>query len=214
MGTETATILVVDLVGSTELRAALGEDAAEELRRRFDRLVADVVAEQGGTLIKGLGDGALASFAGAAAAVSAGVSLQQGVDVLARKERQALAVRVGLSAGDVTVEDGDTFGVPVVEASRLCGAAAAGQILAADIVRVLARGRGGHELTPVGALDLKGLPDPVEAVAVGWAPLEASSDLRARSPYVGRERERAVLAERLAAAAEGAGGLVLVAGEP
>ena len=214
MGTETATILVVDLVGSTELRASMGEDAAEELRRRFDRLVSDVVAEHGGTLVKGLGDGALASFAGAAAAVSAGVSLQQGVDVLARKERRALAVRIGLSSGDVTVEDGDTFGVPVVEASRLCGAAAAGQILAADIVRVLARGRGGHELTPVGALDLKGLPDPVDAVAVAWEPLEATSDLRARSPYVGRERERAVLAERIAAAAAGAGGLVLVAGEP
>ena len=43
MGTETATILVVDLVGSTELRSSLGEDAAEELRRHFDRLVADVV---------------------------------------------------------------------------------------------------------------------------------------------------------------------------
>ena len=214
MGTETATILVVDLVGSTELRSSLGEDAAEELRRRFDRLVSDVVAEHGGTLVKGLGDGALASFAGAAAAVAASVSLQQGVDTLARKERRDLAVRVGLSAGDVTVEDGDTFGVPVVEASRLCGAAEAGQILAADIVRVLARGRGGHELAPVGALELKGLPGPVDTVAVGWAPLEATSDLRARSPYVGREREREVLADRLAAATAGAGRLVLVAGEP
>lgn len=214
MGTETATILVVDLVGSTELRAAIGEDAAEDLRRRFDRLVADVVAENGGTLVKGLGDGALATFAGAAAAVAAAVGLQQGVEVMARRERQDLAVRVGLSAGDVTVEDGDTFGVPVVEASRLCGAAASGQILASDIVRVLARGRGGHELASVGALDLKGLPDPVEAVAVAWEPLATTTDLRSRSPYVGRAPERALLAERLRAAAGGQGGLVLVAGEP
>ena len=67
MGTETATILVVDLVGSTELRASLGEDAAEELRRRFDRLGVGGGGGRGRTSVKGLGGGALASVAGAAA---------------------------------------------------------------------------------------------------------------------------------------------------
>ena len=52
-------------------------------------------------------------------------------------------VRVGISAGDVTWDDGDCFGTPVIEASRLCAAADGAQILVADVVRVLARGRHG-----------------------------------------------------------------------
>ena len=47
------------------------------------------------------------------------------------------AIRVGLSAGDVTWDDGDCFGTPVIEAARLCAVADGGQILAADVVRVL-----------------------------------------------------------------------------
>jgi class 3 adenylate cyclase len=39
-----------------------------------------------------------------------------------------LEMRVGVSVGDATFEDGDYFGTPVVEASRLCGAAVGGQI--------------------------------------------------------------------------------------
>ena len=38
--TATATILVTDLVGSTELRVRLGEDRSDELRRNHDGLIA------------------------------------------------------------------------------------------------------------------------------------------------------------------------------
>jgi len=51
-------------------------------------------------------------------------------------------MRVGASSGEATHEDGDLFGTAVVEASRLCAHAGAGQIVAADLVRGLARGRG------------------------------------------------------------------------
>ena len=52
----------------------------------------------------------------------------------------------------------------MIEAQRLEAAADGGQILCAEIVRHLARGRGGHEFTSVGDLELKGIPDPVPAV--------------------------------------------------
>ena len=68
------------------------------------------------------------------------MAMQQAVELMARSERLPLTIRVGVSAGDVTLEDGDCFGTPVVEASRLCAAADGGQILVAEVVTVLARG--------------------------------------------------------------------------
>ena len=60
--------------------------------------------------------------------------MQQAVD------RQAhlgppLAIRVGLALGDVSFEDGDVFGTPVIEAARLVATAGSGQILATTVVR-------------------------------------------------------------------------------
>jgi hypothetical protein len=51
---DTLTILFTDIVGSTALRADLGEEAAEVVRRAHDSLVAEVVAGHGGRIVKGL----------------------------------------------------------------------------------------------------------------------------------------------------------------
>jgi class 3 adenylate cyclase len=60
-GRSTAIVLFTDLVGSTELRSRLGEDAAEELRRDHDRLIAGAVEANRGRLVKHLGDGVRAA---------------------------------------------------------------------------------------------------------------------------------------------------------
>ncbi|HEV8624907.1 MAG TPA: adenylate/guanylate cyclase domain-containing protein [Acidimicrobiia bacterium] len=173
----TATVLFTDLVGSTELRGRLGEEAADELRRVHDRLLTEAVEHNGGRVLKGLGDGIMASFTGAADAVAAAVAVQQAVDRLNRSGKAAspLAVRVGLSAGDVTFEDDDVYGTPVIEASRLCAAADGGAILAAEVVRILSGSVGGHTYTTVGPLELKGLDHPVHAVGVAWEPVVSAS---------------------------------------
>src|ERR1051325_8335998 len=131
MGRTMAVVLFTDLVGSTELRGRLGEEAADDLRRRHDQLLAQAVEANNGRVVKGLGDGIMATFGGAADAVGAGVAIQQGIDRLNRsgKVPVPLAVRVGLSAGDVSFEDDDVHGTAVIEASRLCGAADGGEIL-------------------------------------------------------------------------------------
>jgi len=170
-------VLFTDIVGSTELRGRLGEEAAEELRRAHDRLLAQTVESNGGRTVKGLGDGIMATFAGASDAVAAAVGIQQAIDRLVRSGKAAvpLAVRVGLSAGDVAFDDGDVHGTPVIEASRLCAAANGGEILVADVVRILAGSTGGHDYVSVGALRLKGLDHPVAATRVDWNPISLSS---------------------------------------
>ena len=169
---DTATVLFSDMVGSTELRTRLGEEAADALRLTHDDLLRDAIVAQRGTVVKHTGDGVMATFSAAVDAVGAAVAIQQAVDAHNRRSDQArFEVRVGISVGDVTFDGDDCFGLPVVEAQRLEGAAAGGQILCAEIVRHLARGRGGYDFASVGDLDLKGIPDPVPAVEVRWEPV-------------------------------------------
>jgi class 3 adenylate cyclase len=100
----TATILFTDLVGSTAQRTQLGEEAAEALRRGHDRLLAEAVAAHHGTVAKSTGDGIMATFAGAADAVGAAGAIQQAVEGRNRRVPMPLAVRIGISLGDVTWE--------------------------------------------------------------------------------------------------------------
>jgi class 3 adenylate cyclase len=221
MGRVTATILFTDLVGSTELRGRLGEEAAEELRRRHDRLLADAVEQHDGRVVKGLGDGVMASFAGASDAVAAALAIQQAVDRLNRsgKTPATLAVRVGLSAGDVTVEGDDAHGTPVIEASRLCAAADGGEILASEVVRLLAGPRD-FEFGDRGCLQLKGLSDPVPAWQVAWEPATASTMpmpallTEVGRIFVGRSAEVERLRQLWKQAVAGERRIALLAGEP
>jgi class 3 adenylate cyclase len=215
----TAIVLFTDLVGSTELRSQLGEAAAEDLRRQHDALVTGAVAGSGGTVVKNLGDGFMATFGGASDAVAAAIAIQQAIARHNRVGGIPIQVRVGVSAGDVVFEDEDCFGTPVVEAARLCAAAQGGQILASEIVRWMAHA-GEEAFTPVGSLELKGLSRPLPTVQVDWAPA-------AQSPvplptfltdigriFVGRDGELDRLGQLWKEAAAGERRVAFLAGEP
>jgi len=221
VGRGVAVVLFTDLVGSTELRGRLGEEAADELRRQHDRLLTQAVEANHGRVVKGLGDGIMATFGGASDAVAAAVAIQQGIDRLNRtgKEPLPLAVRVGLSAGDVAFEDDDVHGTPVIEASRLCAAAAGGEILVAEVVRILAALADAH-LRDQGPLELKGLPRPLPAWAVQWEPAAVSTIpvpallTDVGRIFVGRDAELEHLERWWKEAAAGERRVALLAGEP
>ena len=225
---DTATVLFTDVVGSTALRARIGEEAADRLRGTHDGFVRAAIEVHRGTVVKHTGDGVMATFSAAVDAVGAAVSIQQAVDVHNRRAgSERIEVRVGVSVGDVTFEGDDCFGLPVIEAQRLEAAATGGQILCADIVRHLARGRGGYEFVVHGDLELKGIPGTVPTAAVTWEPLAAPSTptlgvvplppvLAAPSvfPLSGRSELLDGLIAEWKEAAEGSRRVVLLAGEP
>ncbi|HMC05535.1 MAG TPA: adenylate/guanylate cyclase domain-containing protein, partial [Actinomycetota bacterium] len=218
--TETVTILFTDMVGSTEAAVRLDREAAEELRRSYFALLRRSVAASGTREVKNLGDGLMVASVSVSGALDCAVAMQRAIEVHNRRTNQELRVRIGISAGDATREDDDYFGLPVVEAARLCSAARGGQVLTTKLVRMAAGAGSGHRLHPVGPLVLDGLPEPVAVCELAWAPqaehgipLPARLSVRPPAAFVGRGPERSELA-RTAAAAAHRRHVVLVAGEP
>jgi len=222
LATATVTVMFTDLVDSTALMSRVGETAAEALRREHFAVLRTAVDERGGREVKNLGDGLMVVFTSAADAVAAAVDIQR---ALARRNRRAvepLLVRVGIALGDADVDGDDFFGVPVVQASRLCGQAAGGEVLCTDIVRALSGSRVDAAFDAVGELELKGLSEPVAASRVSWTTeTDATVALPARlsaavtDRFVGRttEQERAAAAWKQATTAPQCR-VVLVSGEP
>jgi class 3 adenylate cyclase len=223
---ELATILFTDLVGSTRLAASVGPVRADQLREEHFELLRDAIAISGGREVKNTGDGLMVAFASASAAVECAVAMQQRFERRYRQAEQALHIRIGLGAGEVTVKDGDYFGMPSNEAARLCAQAAADGILVSALVQTLAGRCEGIAFSPAGELELKGFEKPVETLAVSWAPLAQESGGASRWPlpallrsvpvvsYVGRAEERAALEEAINLARSGQRQVVLLSGEP
>ena len=225
LSTENVAVLFSDVVGSTELSRRVSPVGADELRRGHFSILRQAVTEAGGTEVKTLGDGLMVAFGSASAALACGVAMQQRVERDNRSREHAVGLRIGLSCGEVTRDEGDYFGDPVIEAARLCAACEGGQILAAQVVRLVSGRRSPHVCRSLGPLTLKGLPDPVETVEVLWEPLR-SVDLGDAVPLprrlavrpavgvVGREAEIAAIGEAIKRVASGEGReVLLISGE-
>ncbi len=215
----TATVLFTDLVGSTELMSRLGDVAYDELRGDHFAGLREALAAHHGEEVKNTGDGVMATFSSAVEALECAVAMQQVADRQTRSPGATVAIRVGLSTGEVTFEGGDVFGTAVVEAARLVAAARPGQILATAVVRMLAGSRAPTTMSDVGPLELKGLPDPVMACEVSWEPTAAVVPLPSLLTGTGRVFVgRDVEVERLEAlwkeSSAGERRVALVAGEP
>jgi len=94
--------MFTDIVGSTEQRARLGDRVGDALRRVHDDVVHAAVATHGGEVVKGTGDGTMAAFSGAADALDAAVVILQGIERRNRDVDEPLALRIGVSLGELT----------------------------------------------------------------------------------------------------------------
>ena len=221
----TLTVMFTDAVASTEVLARLGDERFVDVQEAHLGLLRSAADANAGREVKSLGDGVMVAFTGAAEALACAVEMQQAVEASQRRGEEGLPLRVGVSAGDVTVDDdGDLHGTAVVEAARLCAAAAPGQVLGTDTVRALAGTRGGHVFTALGPVELKGLAEPIGVVEVGWSPVAEGGELapvplppllafESAWTFVGRETEVDKL-EALWQEAVAGVRVALLAGEP
>jgi class 3 adenylate cyclase len=126
------------------------------------------LAASNGREVKHTGDGIMASFLSAAAAVRCAARIQR---ELARHEEERrehqIKVRIGGAAGEPVEHDNDIFGSTVQLASRLCSHAEPDQVLVSNVVAELCIGKG-LMFRALGEVFLKGFDRPVQVHAVDW----------------------------------------------
>jgi TolB-like protein/class 3 adenylate cyclase/Tfp pilus assembly protein PilF len=180
-----AAVWFADIVGFTAL-SSRDEDAALRRIESFQTVTRKHVREAGGTVVKFLGDGGLAVFPSADAAVRAGLDVQRAFEASASPSGVAAELRIGIHLGEVVSEpDGDVYGDGVNTASRIQDEAEPGQVVVSEDVWRQLRQRSGFRFDPLGERALQGLEDPVRIFAVVGAP-EVDSLPPARPPTVGR----------------------------
>jgi class 3 adenylate cyclase len=163
------TVMFTDMVGSTDMTQARGDAAAQEVVRRHNSIVRGALAQFGGKEIKHTGDGIMASFGTAAAAVEASVAIQRQVHQHNnRLPAQSLHLRIGLNAGEPIEEEDDLFGATVQLAARVCAATNADQVLCTGVVKDLTVGKGAATFQSIGNKYLKGFKDAVPLYEVVW----------------------------------------------
>jgi class 3 adenylate cyclase len=157
------TVLFTDIVGSTERAAQLGDRRWRGLLERHDDRVAELVARNGGRVVKSTGDGALAVFEGPARAIACAEALAAAMAGI------GIEVRAGLHTGECELIGDDVGGMCVHLAARVCGLAGPGEVLASRTVKDLVVGSG-IEFAERGPHPLKGVPGEWELFAVTRGP--------------------------------------------
>jgi class 3 adenylate cyclase len=145
-----------DIVGSTALNGRLGDRVWFDLLKRHDDLVRAHVVANGGTEVKGQGDGFLLTFASARRALCFATDLQAAMAAWRESEGAPIHVRIGVHTGEVIRVNGDLFGRHVNYAARVAALADADQILASQLVHELAAPMGDFRFGPPMSVELKG----------------------------------------------------------
>ena len=170
-----AAILAADIVGYSRLMDADETGTLARLKSLRDDVFDPTVARFGGRIFKLTGDGALVEFASAVDAVQAAVEVQRALErrnaALAEDDRQTL--RIGVSLGDVIVEDDDLYGNGVNVAARLEAMAEPGGICISGTVHEQARTVGDIGFEDLGEQRVKNIDRPIQAFRVLLDPATA-----------------------------------------
>ena len=157
------TFMFTDIVGSTNLVEALGDEAWEAILRWHNTALREVFAAHDGEEISTTGDGFFVGFDSPEQAVAAAVAIQRRLAEHRQKAGFAPPVRIGLHAADANVIGDNYRGRGVHEAARIAALAKGGEIVASTSTA--------GDTYPTSAPRseiLKGFTEPVEVVTVDW----------------------------------------------
>jgi len=159
-----ATVLFVDIVGSTDHATRLGDRQWRDVLDRHYAIVRRQLARFRGREIDTAGDGLFAMFDGPARAIRCARAILDGVTIL------GIAVRAGIHSGECEIIGEKIGGIAVHIGARIAGQAEANEVLVSSTVKDLVAGSG-IRFDPRGQHQLRGIPGE-------WALFAVAADLR------------------------------------
>lgn len=162
----TLVILFADIGDSSSLYERVGDVEAHRQVADSLGLMRRCIEGAGGTLLRTVGDAALASFERADDAVQAACAMQRGhLD-------SALSIRVGFHAGDVIPDGGDVYGHAVNVAARIASFARVDEITAtAQCIGALSASNRALA-SPLDLIQVKGVSGSFEVWRIDWQPAD------------------------------------------
>jgi len=166
------TVLFADLRGSTSMYETLGNAEATTVVTQSVALIARVIDEHGGQVVKTLGDGLMAIFPTPSSAVQSsddmhdslariGLPLAGSPDLAETRPPVSLKLQVGLAHGEVVEMSGDVFGDAVNVAARLLDHAGDNETLATSGVVDGLEDWERSRFRSLGQMQLRGRVEPV-----------------------------------------------------
>ena len=158
--------MFVDVVGSTSLNEALGDEQWARVRSAFRQQVRDAATANGGWEANSSGDGVLLRFPEPGAAAEAATEVLRRLECQRTETGFAPSVRVGIHSGDAVEDGDDIIGNVVNLAARVTDAADADEILVTEHVADHLDSR--HTTTGRGLHTLKGISRPRHLLELVW----------------------------------------------
>jgi class 3 adenylate cyclase len=146
-----ATILIVDIVRSTEKAARLGDRRWTQVMNHYYAAVRKELKASRGKEVVTTGDGLLATFRTPVAGVRCATSIREAVRTL------GLEIRVGLHAGEYRVSGAELVGLTLHIGARVAAKARAGEVLVSSAVKNL-MSKSDVSFADRGVHQLKGVP--------------------------------------------------------
>lgn len=172
MGTITerrlAAIMLADIAGFSALMEKDEAGTFARVRELREQLANPLISSHGGRVIKTTGDGFLAEFSSATAALRCGVELQRRNHAREadRPESERLHLRLGINVGDIIIDGEDVAGDGVNIAARLEPLAPLDGICISAAVREHVREDLGIEYDSLGDQQVKNISRPIQAYRI------------------------------------------------
>jgi class 3 adenylate cyclase len=159
----TMTLVFTDIVDSTMLTEHIGDATWADLMARHADAVTAITEENGGRVVKLLGDGSMLAFESARAAVRAAVGIQKSVG------GEPYSVRIGMHTGEIIRTGDDLLGLTVNKAARVASAAGPNQIMVSSTTLDVMGSIPGVTAGETRIVTLKGLSDAHQVTSLEWS---------------------------------------------